>query len=291
MQDAIHRLAVFARAWIGCTCAIGRGSTGKLRILELRDERVAPSNALRPRSKGGHSSRSRTARKLLCTPAMNEMDLHDARSVRAPSPLELLVPLPRRRETAHVDLAAPPDRVWNLVRHGDLARTSLLRMFARLARLTGWSLVKHADHRLGIDDFRSSPEQPGFQVLADESTHQLTLVALARVVGLRLSSVHASSAEALIAVDEPGFIKLGWAARLSPLAGGHCRLQLELRLGATDPRAWRAARLYFACAEPCFVWAQQALLCALADELGWPGMTRRWPPVGNHLMPATAAVR
>jgi hypothetical protein len=219
---------------------------------------------------------------------MNEMDFHDARSVRAPSTLELLVPLPRRRQTAHVDLAAPPTMVWNLLRHGDLARTPLLRMFAHLARLTGWSLGKHSDHRLALGDFRSTPEQPGFQVLADESTRQITVAALARVVRLKLSSVHAASAEALIELAQPGLVKLGWAARLSPLPAGHCRLQFELRIGATDARAWRAARWYFACAEPCFGWAQQALLRALADELGWPQMTRRWPPSGSRLMRASA---
>jgi hypothetical protein len=36
------------------------------------------------------------------------------------SPLDLLVPVPRLVEVSHVEIAAPPERVWDAVRHGDL---------------------------------------------------------------------------------------------------------------------------------------------------------------------------
>jgi hypothetical protein len=37
------------------------------------------------------------------------------------SVLDQLTPAPRLLEVDHIELAAPPEQVWRLVRHGDLA--------------------------------------------------------------------------------------------------------------------------------------------------------------------------
>jgi len=51
--------------------------------------------------------------------------------MEAPSALSRMIPVPRRREQAHVDLAAPAAVVWRLIRHENLLRTRLLRLSFR----------------------------------------------------------------------------------------------------------------------------------------------------------------
>ena len=55
--------------------------------------------------------------------------------------LERLIPLPRLIEIDHVDLAAPPARVWQAVRHGSLGSSPFIKALFALrtlpARLAG----------------------------------------------------------------------------------------------------------------------------------------------------------
>ena len=43
------------------------------------------------------------------------------------SALDRLLPMPRMLEVDTVDLAVPPERVWEVVRHGDLGRSPFIR--------------------------------------------------------------------------------------------------------------------------------------------------------------------
>jgi hypothetical protein len=55
--------------------------------------------------------------------------------------LDRIIPTPRLIEIDRVDLGASPDRVWDLIRHGDLARSPFIRALFAVrtlpSRLTG----------------------------------------------------------------------------------------------------------------------------------------------------------
>ena len=95
---------------------------------------------------------------------------------------------------------------------------------------------------------------------------------------LRIPFVHVDGAEAFAAFAEPGFVKVAWAIRVSPLDGG-THLELELRVSATDDAAWRRFRRYFRLIGPASRFIRRSLLRVLLRELGRPVPTRtgRWP--------------
>ena len=74
--------------------------------------------------------------------------------------LDALIPAPRLVEVDHVDLAAPPEKVWNLVRHGDLASSRLVRALFAVRTLPERLAGKQSAASVFIDDLRSTPEKP-----------------------------------------------------------------------------------------------------------------------------------
>jgi hypothetical protein len=203
--------------------------------------------------------------------------------MEAPSLLERLIPVARRREREHVDLAAAPERIWAMIRHEDLARTPILRALVSSSVLPGAASGKRAEKRLCIDGFRSTAQEPGFQLLADEPPRQFSVGALARVNRLRPSFVHFGDIDEFVAFAEPGSIKLAWSASIAACRtralGDGSRLSFEFRIGATDAAAWRMARWYFGLIGPGMHWVQRQVLGSLADELGWPKPRGRAPAI------------
>lgn len=80
--------------------------------------------------------------------------------VSATTALDRLIPSPRLLERDHVDLAAPPARVWERVRDGDLARTPLIRALFAIRTLPGRRSGEVEPDRLTIDNLVSTPERP-----------------------------------------------------------------------------------------------------------------------------------
>jgi hypothetical protein len=204
--------------------------------------------------------------------------------VQPPSALARMIPLPRRREKAHVDLAAPASTVWRFVRHDDLLRTRLLRWSFHAWRWMRLAPSSSMPRRLCIDDLRSTPEQPGARVFSDERPRQFSVGALVQARPMPSRFAHAESIEEFSAFDAPGLVKLAWGAVLVPLAVDETRLHVELRLGAND-EAWRSVRWPSACMKPLVHWAHRQLLGSLADDLGWPGRVRARTATGGVALP------
>lgn len=194
--------------------------------------------------------------------------------------LDRLIATPRKMEVDRVDLAAPPERIWEIVRYRDLARPWLVRVLfavrALPSRLVGKAAVRAS---LRIDDLVSSPQAPGFQVLADEPPHEVVVGAIGKVWRPEIPFVHLDNAEAFSTFEEPGFVKVAWAVRLSPLGEGHTRLVFELRVDATDDGSWKKFCRYFRVIGLGSRFIRRSLLAGLARELGRPeskeNLTRR----------------
>lgn len=187
------------------------------------------------------------------------------------SALDALIPAPRLLERDHVDLAAPPERAWDEVRHGDLARSPFARALFAVRTLP--ERVRGRDQRepvLRMDDLRSTVDRPGFQVLVDDPPREVAVGAIGKVWELEIPFVHVAGAEAFAAFEAPDEVKVAWALRVTPLGARDSRLELELRVDATSEAAWERFRRYFRWVGPGSHFIRRSVLASLRRELGSP---------------------
>ena len=184
--------------------------------------------------------------------------------------LDQLIPTPRLLEIDHVELAAPPGRVWDLLRHGNLATSPLIRALFALRGLPRSLRGEPVDATVRIDELKSSVEQPGFQVLAEDPGRELAVGAIGKVWVADIPFVHVGTAERFAHFDEKGFVKVAWALRTLPWGEHGCRVEFEVRVDATDEDSWRKFRRYFTIIGPASHFIRRTALASLARDLGTP---------------------
>ena len=81
---------------------------------------------------------------------------------------------------------------------------------------------------------RSSPEQPGFQVLCDEPPNTVALGAIGKVWLPDIPFVHVDNADAYAAFRESDYAKVAWAISLDATHPERTRVSIEVRVDATD---------------------------------------------------------
>jgi hypothetical protein len=193
------------------------------------------------------------------------------RCARMTALLDQLIPAPRLLEVDHVDLAALPERAWSLARHGDLARSALIHGLFEIRTLPERLAGRHQDSSLCIDDLRSSPAKPGFSLLLeDELQREFAVGAIGKVWRPLIPFVHVADAAAFAAFSDADQIKVAWSIRVVPHGDLDCRVELELRVDATDDAAWRKFERYFLVIGPGSRFIRRFLLSSLSKELGTP---------------------
>jgi hypothetical protein len=204
--------------------------------------------------------------------------------------LDQLIPKPRLLEIDDVEVAAPVARVWEAVRHGDLARTPLIRALFALrglpSRLAG---AEPAKASIRIDELVSTPEQPGFQVLVDNPLNEFAVGAIGKVWQPQIPFVHVPDAHAYAGYEEPGEIKVAWAVQVEAIRGEFTRLAFELRVDATSDDAWHAFKRYFLLIGPASRFIRQSALASIARELEVRPEPRRISLPGDELLSDAAA--
>jgi hypothetical protein len=205
--------------------------------------------------------------------------------------LDRLIPLPRLLETDTVDLAAPPPEVWRLLRHGNLARSPFVKALFELRTLPG-RLSNDGGHdvRLQLDDLTSTKDRPGFQILGENPEHEIAVGAIGKVWHLNIPFVHVADAEAFRAFEAPDYVKVVWSIRVTPRGERDTHVEFELRVDATDDKAWRKFRRYFALVGPFSRFIRRSLLRSLERELGIPDELESVRPlVGDERLPDATA--
>src|SRR5262245_27408771 len=124
--------------------------------------------------------------------------------------LDRLIPNTQLLEIDQVDVPAPAVRVWELVRHGDLGNSPSIRVLFRMRALAS-AVSRISRSRIRIDGMRSSPERPGFQVLADDPPNEVAVGAIGKVWKPDIPFVHVGDDVAFSGFSEPGFVKVAWA--------------------------------------------------------------------------------
>jgi hypothetical protein len=185
------------------------------------------------------------------------------------SGLDRLISHPRRLELDRVDLAVTQERAWEAVRHGRLPQSRLTKLLFAIRTLPERLAGKTVDEAgLRLDDMRSSEDRPGFQVLVDDPPHEVVVGAIGRVWQLEIPFLHVPDAAAFAAFEEPGWIKVAWALRVVRRGERASRLELELRVDATDDESWAKFKRYFLLIGPASRLIRRSLLAALARDPG-----------------------
>jgi hypothetical protein len=201
--------------------------------------------------------------------------------------LDRLIPTPRLLELDHVDLGAAPARIWEMVRHGDLARSRLIRALFVLRTLPE-RIGGHAPARpfsLRLDDLHSSLDQPGFAILADDPPREVVVGAIGKVWQPEIPFRHVADEAAYAAVADPGWVKVAWALRVLPRGAEDARVEIEVRVDGTDEESWQRFRRYFRLIGPASRFIRRSALGALARELGTPEARAQARPLpGDELI-------
>jgi hypothetical protein len=204
--------------------------------------------------------------------------------------LDQLIPAPRLLEVDCADLAAPAERVWELVRHGELARSPLIRALFAVRSLPEVLRGKHENASVRIDDLRSSPERPGFQVFFDDPPHEFAVGAIGKVWQPEIPFVHVLDGASYSAFDASGFVKVAWAVRVLPRGERDSRIEFEVRVDATDDESWRKFERYFRLIGPGSRFIRRSLLSWLERTLDTPeALENERPLAGDELVPDAGA--
>jgi hypothetical protein len=203
--------------------------------------------------------------------------------------LDRLIPAPRLMEIDDVDLAAEPTKVWDAVRSGDLAQSALTRALFTLRTLPDRIAGKPSSNVLRLGDMVSTPEHPGFQILVDDAPEEVAVGAIGQVWKPEIPFVHVADAAAFAAFSEPGYVKVAWSLHVSRLSLDVTRLELELRVDATDEAAWRKFRRYFLLIGLPSRFIRRSLLSQLARAIDRPERHENDVPMaGDEVLPDAA---
>ncbi len=207
----------------------------------------------------------------------------ETRSAEA-SALARLMPGARLVQVSGCDVAAGPARAWEHVRDGDLGSPPLVRALFGLRALSDRVRGREpAPLRMRIDDLVSTPENPGFGLLIDDPPREVVVGAIGQVWRPNIPFLHVGDAEAFAAFATRGYVRVAWALRVEPRRAGGARVEVEVRVDATDPDSWRRFRRYFALVGPGSRLVRRALLRRIERDLG-PA-----PLPGDDLLPDAGA--
>jgi hypothetical protein len=200
--------------------------------------------------------------------------------------LDQLIPTPRLLEVDDIDVAAPPEKTWELVRHGELARSWLIKALFALRTLPGRLTGQPAEApSLRIDNLVSSAERPGFAVLVDDPPREVAVAAIGKVWEAEIPYVHTESPQEFAAFAEPDFAKVAWALRVVPLGERDSRIEIEVRVDTTDEQAWHKFQRYFRIIGIGSRFIRHSALSALAAQLGTPQAQENERPLpGDELL-------
>jgi hypothetical protein len=202
------------------------------------------------------------------------------------SVLDSLIPQPALVEVDSVELAVDAARAWDAIRAVDLARSSVVRILFDIRTLPDRLTGNPTPLRLRLDDLVSTPDRPGFQILAEDSPREIAAGAIGKVWQPVIPFVHVADAAAFAAFAEQDYVKVAWALRVVAENEHASRVELEVRVGATGDQAWRRFRRYFRLIGPVSHFIRRILLAQLERDLGTPESVENQRSLpGDELLP------
>ncbi len=121
--------------------------------------------------------------------------------------------------------------------------------------------------------------------MIDDPPRELAVGAIGKVWQLEIPFVHVPDAHDYALFRQPGFVKVAWAVRVTPLdRPDACDIEIEVRVFATDKQSWRKFRCYFWVIGPFSRFIRRSLLAAIARETCRP-VQRLSSSVRDHVAP------
>ena len=205
------------------------------------------------------------------------------------SVLDRLIPEPALVEIDRAELAVEAARAWHALRELDLAQSAVVRVLFGIRTLPDRLAGDVAPLRLRLDDLRSTPEKPGFQLLAEDAPHEVAAGAIGKVWRPVIPFVHVPDAPAFAAFAKDGYVKVAWALRVIPQSERTSIVECEVRVDATDDKSWRKFNRYFRLIGPGSRFIRRVLLTQLERNLGTPESVQNERALpGDDLLPDAA---
>ena len=186
------------------------------------------------------------------------------------SVLDLLIPKPALVEVDSVELAVDADRAWTAVQHLDLAQSAAARVLFGIRTIPDRLKGQRPELRLRLQDLRSTPSSPGFQILAEDPRREIAVGAIGKVWRPAIPFAHVPDAAAFAGFARDGYIKVAWALRVLPESDHASQVEFELRVVATSDDAWKKFVRYFRLIGPGSHFIRRVLLAQLERDLGTP---------------------
>lgn len=187
--------------------------------------------------------------------------------VRAGPPISEFVPESRFRDAYAIEVAAPPEVVWRVVREADWLEAPLVApaMFIRELPVRfgiGGGARRRAD-RVTLDTLVATGS---FVRLRERPGHLLVLGSVGRVWEMDYGPLDVP-ADSFTSFRVPGYVRIAWSIEVHPrVEGDGSRLLLEWRSAPTDPTAERRFLAYWAVAGPAVRVLARSVLPWLRDE-------------------------
>lgn len=163
---------------------------------------------------------------------------------RASSPASTFIPLFDVRDEQSIEVAAPPDLVFDVARHMDLMANPFVAAIFRVRGL----LMGDRPRQRRAKGLVAETLSLGWGVLQFRPQRALVMGAVAQPWA-RDVTFSAIEPDRFAAFDAPGLVKIVWTLEVEP-SGGRTRFRTETRVAATDSEARRAFRRYWLLVSP-----------------------------------------
>lgn len=176
-------------------------------------------------------------------------------------------------ERHQVRVAAPAEVTFAAALDTDLEQSPIIRVIIRARELV---LGAKPDRRMRRGGLLAQMTSIGWGVLAEEPGREVVVGAVTQP-WLPEVVFRALPPDDFAAFDEPGFVKIVWTVRVDPIGASSSVFRTETRAMATDPRARRTFRWYWARFSPGIVLIRQLTLRMVKTEAerAWSARQRR----------------
>ena len=122
-------------------------------------------------------------------------------------------------------------------------------------------------------------------MLAEDPPNEVAIGAIGKVWQGNIPFVHVSNAEEFAFFRAPDYAKVAWAIRVLPLGLRDSRVEIEVRVDATDDEAWTKFHRYFGIIGMGSRFIRHSALSALAKQFDTPlAQENQRPRAGDGLL-------
>lgn len=182
------------------------------------------------------------------------------------------MPTYRLRQIDRVRVAASPEVAWRAIRYGNMNRDPFaqalfnIRLLPEIAKQVLHGEEPQLSNSMTVEQI--TEVGGGFQLLGEEKDKEFVVGSIGQFWKPKIVFKLVKDSQ-FASFDEPGFGKLVWNIRIEPDQFGGSWVSVELRVSATNEKAWNSFRPYWLLIGPFSHMIRRRLLASLRHELGF----------------------